>query len=42
MALFSSNYIDIQAYISIKCFLQEAEKMTDGRFKNKITQKETR
>ena len=42
MALAISKYIEIQADISIKRFIQEAKKITDGRLKNKITQKETR
>lgn len=42
MALALSKYIEIQSDISIKRFIQEAKKITDGRLKNKITQKETR
>ncbi len=42
MALAISKYIEIETDISIKRFIQEAKKITDGRLKNKITQKETR
>jgi transposase len=42
MALVISKHIEIQTDISIKRFIQEAKKITDGRIKNKITQQETR
>ena len=42
MALVISKHIEIQTDISIKRFVQEAKKITDGRIKNKITQQETR
>jgi transposase len=42
MALVISKHIEIQTNISIKRFIQEAKKITDGRIKNKITQQVTR
>jgi len=42
MAVTLSKYIEIQADVSIKRFVHEAKKITDGRLRNKITQEESR
>ena len=40
MALITSRYIELETGISIKKFIQECKKITDGRILNKITNKE--
>ena len=40
MALITSRHIELETGISIKKFIQECKKITDGRILNKITNKE--
>lgn len=42
MALVISKHIELQTVTSIKNFIHECKKITDGRLKNKITNKEVR
>jgi hypothetical protein len=41
MALIISRHIELETELSIKKFIQECKKITDGRILNKITNKET-
>ena len=40
MALIISRHIELETGMSIKKFIQECKKITDGRILNKITNKE--
>ena len=40
MALITSRHIELETGMSIKKFIQECKKITDGRILNKITNKE--
>ena len=40
MALITSRYIELETELSIKKFIHECKKITDGRILNKITNKE--
>jgi hypothetical protein len=42
MALITSRHIELETGISIKKFIQECKKITDGRILNKITNKENK
>jgi hypothetical protein len=42
MALITSRYIELETGISIKKFIQECKKITDGRILNKITNLKSR